>query len=146
MVAPMTSYPASTSNAAATDESTPPDIATRTRSLTAPLPPIADWGFRIVDWKHGPRIRNPQFAIRNYRVSPVQHRRQGSHLLDNPWERRHHRVHVLSRAVLPERKAQRRHAELARDAHRAEDVRRLHGSGAAGRARRAGDEIGRAHV
>src|SRR5436190_7205101 len=31
MVAPTTSYPCSTSSAAATDESTPPDIATSTR-------------------------------------------------------------------------------------------------------------------
>src|SRR5207247_1861326 len=37
----MTSYPASTSNAAATELSTPPDIATRTRSLTAPHPPTS---------------------------------------------------------------------------------------------------------
>src|SRR5687768_16706087 len=33
MVAPTTSYPRSTNMAAATEESTPPDIATRTRSF-----------------------------------------------------------------------------------------------------------------
>src|SRR3989442_1459161 len=109
----MTSCPASTSNAAATDESTPPDIATRTRSLTAP--------------------------IRNYRASSMQYRGQLPNLVNDLRQCTDDRIHVLRRAVLPERKAQRRHAELARHAHRGEHVRRLHRPGAAGRARRAGD-------
>src|SRR6266566_695640 len=113
MVAPMTSYPASTSNAAATDESTPPDIATRTRSLTAPLP--------------------------NYRASSMQYRGQLPNLVNDLRQCTDDRIHVLRHAVLPERKAQRRHAELARHAHRAEHVRRLHRPGAAGRPRRAGN-------
>src|SRR2546427_1937629 len=41
MVAPTTSYPASTKSAAATDESTPPDIATSTRSATGSPHPVA---------------------------------------------------------------------------------------------------------
>src|SRR5438552_11283149 len=113
IVAPMTSYPASTSNAAATDESTPPDIATRTRSLTAPL--------------------------RNYRASSMQYRGQLPNLVNDLRQCTDDRIHVLRHAVLPERKAQRRHAELARHAHRAEHVRRLHRPGAAGRPRRAGN-------
>src|SRR5438445_188311 len=80
----MTSYPASTSNAAATDESTPPDIATRTRSLTAPLP--------------------------NYRASSMQYRGQLPNLVNDLRQCTDDRVHVLRHAVLPERKAQRRHA------------------------------------
>src|SRR6266513_4882096 len=117
MVAPMTSYPASTRSAAATDESTPPDIATRTRSLTAPPRPIADWRLRIADLTSHPPIRNPQSAIRNSYGSPVQHGRQRSHLLDNPGEHRHRRLHVLRRIVLAEREAQRRDTQLPRHAH-----------------------------
>src|SRR3989449_8691707 len=41
MVAPTTSYPASTKSAAATDESTPPDIATSTRPATGAPHPVA---------------------------------------------------------------------------------------------------------
>src|SRR5207249_3542899 len=89
----MTSYPASTSNAAATELSTPPDIATRTRSLTAPHPP--------------PSSR-----------SSMQHGGQGPTLFDDLRERSNHRVHVLRGVVLAEGEPQRRDAELAGHAHR----------------------------
>src|SRR5437762_2938946 len=135
MVAPMTSYPASTSNPAATELSTPPDMATSTRSLTAPLPPIADWGFRIADWKHGLRIRNPQSPIRNCSPSPVQHRGQLPNLLNDLRQGADERLHVLRRAVPPQREPQRRHAELARDAHRREHMGGLDRPRAARRAR-----------
>src|SRR2546430_16429805 len=109
----MTSYPASTSNAAATDESTPPDIATRTRSLTAPL--------------------------RNYRASSMQYRAQLPNLVNDLRQCTDDRIHVLPRAVLPERKAQRRHSDLADHAHRAWHVPWLHCPGDAGRPRQAGN-------
>src|SRR5207302_9222849 len=97
MVAPTTSYPASTSKAAATDESTPPDIATRTRSLTAPPRPIADWRLRIADLTSHPPIRNPQSAIRNRFGSPVQHRGQLPDPLDNLRQGSDERAHGLRR-------------------------------------------------
>src|SRR3990170_1897121 len=46
MVTPTTSYPCSRSRAAATEESTPPDIATTTRELGIRLPslkPVLHW-------------------------------------------------------------------------------------------------------
>src|SRR2546422_10057095 len=80
--------PASTSNAAATELSPPPDIATRTRSLTAPHPPTSS-------------------------RSSMQHRRQRPHLLHDLRQRTDYRVHVLRGVVLAEREPQRRDAELA---------------------------------
>src|SRR5205085_10012406 len=100
MVAATTSYPASTSSAAATDESTPPDIATRTRSLTAPPRPNAERGTRKAEQYKNARcprqatllddrslcsaFRVPRSALR----SSMQDRGERSHLLDNPGERR----------------------------------------------------------
>src|SRR5204863_7741677 len=139
MVAPTTSYPASTSKAAATDESTPPDIATRTRSLTAPPRPIADWRLRIADLNSHPPIRNPQSAIRNRFGSPVQHRRQRAHLLDDLRQGSDERLHVLRRILLAEREPQRRDAQLSWHAHGRKYVRRLDRAGRAGRARGASD-------
>src|SRR6266550_8418795 len=107
MVAATTSYPRSTSSAAATELSTPPDMATRTRSLTAPPRPNAERGTRNA--KHGARssscvagsyerttsgrsaFRVPRSALH----SPVQHRRERPHLLDNPGEHRDQRLHVF---------------------------------------------------
>src|SRR2546429_2630037 len=144
MVAPMTSYPASTSNAAATDESTPPDIATRTRSLTAPLHSNAErgtWNAEQTSPALGlvASVRDRTFPFcsafrlpRSALTSSVQHRGQLPDLVHDLRQCTDDGIHVLSRAVLPERKPQRRHAELARHAHRAEHVRRLHGPGAAG--------------
>src|SRR2546425_12349563 len=103
MVAPTTSYPSSTRIAAATELSTPPDIATRTRSLPAPPRPIADWRLRIADLNSHPPIRNPQSAIHNRFGSPVQHRRQRAHLLDDLRQGSDERVHVLRRILLAER-------------------------------------------
>src|SRR5256886_6086970 len=139
MVAATTSSPASTSKAAATDESTPPDMATRTRSFTAPPRPIADWRLRIADLTSHPPIRNPQSAIRNRFGSPVQHGGQRSHLLDNLGERCDRRLHVLRRVLLAEREPQRRDAQLSGHAHGREYVRRLDRAGRAGGARGAGD-------
>src|SRR5437870_9456127 len=117
----MTSYPASTSNAAATELSTPPDIATRTRSLTAPHPPTSS-------------------------RSSMQHRRQRPHLLHDLRQRTDYRVHVLRGVVLAEGEPQRRDAELAGHAHRRQHMRGLDRPGAAGRPGGTGDtgEIGRA--
>src|SRR2546427_6226145 len=110
----MTSYPASTSNAAATELSTPPDIATRTRSLTAPHPPTSS-------------------------RSSMQHGGQGPNLFDDLRERSNHRVHVLRGVVLAEREPQRRDAELAGHAHRRQHMRGLDRPGAAGRPGGTGD-------
>src|SRR5437773_4535736 len=142
IVAPTTSYPASTSSAAATDESTPPDIATSTRSLIAPLPPNAErgtrnagqtalaLGFFFASLPDGTfpfcsAFRLPRSAL----TSPVQYSREGAYLLDDPREHRDHRVHVFHGAVPPEREPQRCHAELARHAHRCEHVRGLDRAG-----------------
>src|SRR5207249_6628571 len=139
MVAPTTSYPASTSKAAATELSTPPDMATRTRSFTAPPRPIADWRLRIADLTSHPPIRNPQSAIRNRFGSPVQHRGERPHLLDDLRKGSDERVHVLRRVLLAEREPQRRDAQLSRHPHRREYVRRLDRAGRAGGARGASD-------
>src|SRR6266540_6022950 len=139
MVAPTTSYPSSTRIAAATELSTPPDMATRTRSATTPPRPIADCGFRIADWKRDRRIRNPQSAIRNCSISSVQDRGQRPDLFDNLRERTHHRLHVLRRVLLAEREPQRRDAQLAGHPHGGEHVRGLDRPGAARGARGARD-------
>src|SRR6266568_8485818 len=151
MVAPTTSYPASTSKAAATDESTPPDMATRTRSLTRPPHPGAECGVRNAELTG--RVRSPQSVSALYArafdsalrtphsalESPVQHRGQLSDLLHDLRQRPDHRLHVLRRVLLAEREAQRRDAQLGRHAHSREHVRRLDRPRAAGGARGAGD-------
>src|SRR6266542_5118387 len=104
MVAPTTSYPSSTRIAAATELSTPPDMATRTRPFTA----------------------TPD---RLTAASSVQHRRERPHLLDDLRERRHDCVHVLGSVVAAEREPQRGNAELPRHAHRRQHVRGLDRSG-----------------
>src|SRR5574338_1302882 len=121
----MTSYPSSTSSAAATELSTPPDMATRTRGLTVRPQPIADCGLRIADsqWEVERRLDtstdNPQSAIRNPQSwSPVQHCRQRPHLLDDLREARDQRLHVLRRAGPAEREPQRCDAQVPRDSHR----------------------------
>src|SRR6266545_7188101 len=99
MVAPTTSYPCSTSNAAATDESTPPDMATRTRSFTEPHPPSAECGMRNAELQGDARsrmsaarldaraihsaFRTPHSAL----VSSMQDGGESPHLLDDPRER-----------------------------------------------------------
>src|SRR5437762_11068156 len=102
MVAPTTSYPSSTRIAAATELSTPPDMATRTRSFTAPPRPIADWRLRIADLNSHPPIRNPQSATRNRIGSPVQHRPQPAHLLDDLRQGSDEHHHVFRRILLSE--------------------------------------------
>src|SRR5438093_9887950 len=158
MVAPTTSYPASTRIAAATDESTPPDIATRTRSATTSPSPNAEFGIRNAEYKGRVESRNetrtaiPHSAFRTPHLvhsafrtshsaleSPVQHGGQRSHLLDNPGEHRDHRLHVLRRILSAEREPQRRHAELPRHAHGREHVRRLDRAGRTRGTRGAGD-------
>src|SRR6266496_117445 len=102
MVAPTTSYSASTSNAAATDESTPPDIAMRTRSLTPRLP-SAECGVRSAEFqgKVARRttltliLRIPNSALRTCRRSSVQKRAQCPHLLDNLRQGSNERIDVL---------------------------------------------------
>src|SRR5213076_3007977 len=137
MVAPTTSYPASTSKAAATDESTPPDIATRTRSLTAPPRPNAERGTRNAEQSARSSrcvpgccertssccsaFRVPRSAFR----SSVQHRGQLPDLVDNLRQGSDERVHVLRRVLPAEREAQRRDAQLARHAHGRQHGRRL---------------------
>src|SRR5438874_824836 len=118
MVAPTTSYPASTSKAAATDESTPPDIATRTRSLTAPPPPKAKRGTRNAEQSarssrceagscEGTRPCCSAFRIpRSTFRSSVQDRSQCPDLFDNLGERADNRLHVLRRVLLAEREPQ----------------------------------------
>src|SRR6266550_5678518 len=125
MVAPTTSYPASTSRAAATDESTPPDMATSTRSLTTPLPARRTGGrirrrSRTLSDRPPPHRPPPHLTA----ASPVEHRAQGSHLLHNLGEHRDRRVHVLGTSVVAERESQGGDAQLPRHAHRREHVRR----------------------
>src|SRR5437867_2788839 len=107
MVAPTTSYPASTSKAAATDESTPPDIATRTRSLTKPLHPGGECGMRNAESTRQVRhsrpttrldaralhsaFRTPHSAFE----SPVQDGGQLPDLLHDLREGTDERLHVL---------------------------------------------------
>src|SRR5256884_9661998 len=119
MVAPTTSCPASTSKAAATDESTPPDMATRTGSFNLPPHPSAECGMRSAESIGKVRSRKPatehdaralHSALRiphSALESPVQHRGQLPHLVDTLRQGRVERVHVL-RPVLPaEREPQR---------------------------------------
>src|SRR5207237_6134112 len=136
MVAPTTSYPASTSDAAATDESTPPDMATRTRSLTAPPRWNAERGARNAEQSARSSrgvagscertrsscsaYRLPRSALR----SPVQHRGEGPHLLHDLRQGDDQRLHVLRRVLLAQREPQRRDAQLVRHAHGGEHVRR----------------------
>src|SRR5438874_6474602 len=129
MVAPTTSYPASTSKAAATDESTPPDMATRTRSFNVPPQPSAECGMRNAESMGKVRSRKPatehdarafDSALRTPHSaldSPVQHRGQLPDLLHDLRQRPDHRLHVLRRVLPAEREAQRRDAQLARHAH-----------------------------
>src|SRR2546421_4247624 len=151
MVAPTTSYPASTSKAEATDESTPPDMATRTRSLNVPSHPSAECGMRSAEsmgkvrsrkpaTEHDARAFDSAFPTPHSALeSPVQHRRQVSDLLHDLRQGSDERLHVFRRIVLAEREAQRRDPQLARHAHGREHMRRLDGPRAAGGARRAGD-------
>src|SRR5437016_11999247 len=137
MVAPTTSYPAATSKAAATDESTPPDMATRTRSLTAPPRPNAERGTRSAERQERVRLPVPAtqpddrpvcsaFRVpRSALQSPVQHRGQLPDLVDDLRQGSDERVHVLRRVLPAEREAQRRNAQLARHAHGRQHVRRL---------------------
>src|SRR5438094_721777 len=134
MVAPTTSYPASTSKAAATDESTPPDIATRTRSATTSPSPNAEFGMRNAEYKGRVESRNetrtaiPHSALRTPHsalASPVQDGGQLPDLLDNLWQGPDDRLHVLRRVLLAEREPQGGDAQLPRHAHGREYVRRL---------------------
>src|SRR5919108_3822305 len=151
MVAPTTSYPASTRSAAATDESTPPDMATSTRAFTVPPTPNAERGSRNAEQSETVRSRklatrrDPRAVCSAFRVprsdlaSPVQHRAQLPDLFDDLRQRPDHRLHVLQRVLLAEGEAQRRDAQLARHAHRREHVGRLDRPGAAGGPRGARD-------
>src|SRR5216117_2110103 len=115
MVGPTTSYPASTSKAAATDESTPPDIATRTRSFTVPPHPSAECGMRNAELMGKVRSRKPATehdarALRSaFRTphsaleSPMQDGGQLPDLLDNLWQGPDDRVDVLRCVLLAER-------------------------------------------
>src|SRR5216683_1409990 len=100
----MTSYPASTSRAAATELSTPPDIATSTRPFTAPHS-NAECGTRNAEQDSPPLFRVPTSEFHVRRRSSVQHRAQGPHLFDDLRQRRDRGVHVLRAIVLPEREA-----------------------------------------
>src|SRR6266513_5941146 len=148
MVAATTSYPRSTSSAAATELSTPPDMATRTRSFTVPPHPSAEWGMRNAEYKGRVEARNetraaiPHSALRTPHSgfgSSVQDRGQCPDLVDNLGERADDRLYVFQRVVLAEREPQRRHAQLPRHAHRREHVRRLDRAGRARGSRGAGD-------
>src|SRR5687767_145428 len=109
MVAPTTSYPRSTRIAAATDESTPPDIATRTRS---------------------PVTRSPVTSA---------HPGQAARLLDQRRKERRHALDAVVGGERPEAHPHRRRSEVGADAERAEHVRRRHTSALAGRPGRRGD-------
>src|SRR6266513_2207759 len=120
MVAATTSYPRSTSSAAATELSTPPDMATRTRSFTVPPHPSAEWGMRNAEYKGRVESRNetraaiPHSALRTPHSgfgSSVQDRGQCPDLVDNLGERADDRLYVFQRVVLAEREPQRRHAQ-----------------------------------
>src|SRR2546430_8471436 len=151
MVAATTSYPPSTSSAAATELSTPPDMATRTRSLTRPPHPGAECGVRNAELTG--RVRSPQSVSALYArafdsalrtphsalESPMQDGGQVPDLLHDLRQGSDERLHVFRRILLAEREAQRRDPQLARHAHGREHVRRLDRSRAASGARRAGD-------
>src|SRR6266704_4953258 len=148
MVAPTTSYPASTSNAAATELSTPPDMATRTRCATTSPSPNAEFGMRNAEYKGRVESRNetrtaiPHSAFRTPHsafVSPVQDGGQSPDLVDDLRQRTDDGIHVLRRVLPAEREPQRRDAQLARHPHGSEHVRRLDRPRAACRARGAGD-------
>src|SRR2546430_8273107 len=151
MVAATTSYPPSTSSAAATELSTPPDMATRTRSLTRPPHPGAECGVRNAELTG--RVRSPppvsalyarafDSALRTPRSaleSPMQDGGQVPDLLHDLRQGSDERLHVFRRVVLAEGEPQRRHAQLPRHAHRREHVRRLDRAGRARGTRGAGD-------
>src|SRR6185503_5377281 len=99
IVAPTTSYPCSTSIAAATDESTPPDIATSTRSFVPLISPCSVRGVRV-GVRHAARLLH---------------------------ERGKYLCHALDAAVgrqTADAHANRRRRELWGDADRAQHVRR----------------------
>src|SRR5213082_2243543 len=107
MVAPTTSYPACTSKAAATDESTPPDMATSTRSLTTPPRRNAEHGARSSRCVPGSRERTSSccsaFRVpRSALQSSVQHRRQVPDLLHDFRQGSDERLHVFRRILLAE--------------------------------------------
>src|SRR6266403_528465 len=151
MVAPTTSYPSSTRIAAATELSTPPDMATRTRSFTVPPPPSAECGMRNAESRGQVRYSRPttrrdaRAAYSAFRTphsalaSSVQDGGQSPDLLHNLRQGGDERVHVFQRVLLAEREPQRRDAQLPCDAHGREHVRRFHRAGGAGRPRGAGD-------
>src|ERR1051326_6003294 len=144
MVAPTTSYPASTSKAAATDESTPPDMATRTRSLTKPPHPSAECGMRNAE--SSGRVRVPRLATghdaralysafrtpHSALTSPMQHGGQLSDLLDNLRQGSNDRLHVLRRVLPAERNARPGPTGPAGPPHRRARVRRPAPARAAG--------------
>src|SRR2546426_984714 len=141
MVAPTTSYPCSTRSAAATEESTPPDIATRTRCATTSPSPNAEFGMRNAEYKGRVESRNetrtaiPHSAFRTPHsafVSPVQDGGQSPDLLDDLRQGTDDRLDVVQRVLLAEREPQRRDAQVPRHAHRRQDVRRLDRAGRAG--------------
>src|SRR3989442_4168257 len=110
MVAPTTSYPSSTRIAAATELSTPPDMATRTRCATTSPSPNAEFGMRNAEYKGRVESRNetrtaiPHSAF----VSPMQDGGQSPDLLDNLRQGTDERLHVLQPVLLAEREPHRR--------------------------------------
>src|SRR5215218_9608779 len=99
MVTPITRWPCSTSSAAATDESTPPDMATSTVRFSIATTPS-------VRFDEGER----------------------AHPLDERRQRAEHAVDLLRRRLTPQREADGRTRDLVRDPHLGEHVRRGDGT------------------
>src|SRR3990172_7529666 len=117
MVTPTTSYPCSRSRAAATEESTPPDMATSTRVMAASgAQPLAE------------------------RIDRERPQRSAD-ALDDPGDDRARLIDPIVGGRPSDAQAERPAGLLLRVAHGREDVADLARSGRAGRAGRAGDAL-----
>src|SRR5262249_22698679 len=114
----MTSWPSSARRAAATEESTPPDIATTTRTVTLPTVPH--------------RLGVGRLLARE---------RQVTKLLNQTRQDVKHAVDLGVRREEPQAEPKRVLRTVGGKAHGPQHVRRLEGARRAGRARRDGDAL-----
>src|SRR6266540_661497 len=102
----MTSWPCSASSAAATDESTPPDIATTIRIRQTQRQPVFVSSWRVVSCRDGLLRKAPEFV-------------------DQPRQDLDHSIDLFHRREEPEAEPERILRPMRRKPHRAEHVRRF---------------------
>src|SRR6476646_841680 len=123
----MTSWPCSASRAAATDESTPPDIATTMRMFWMPVYPMNHLCGSLFSARLWCSRRDSRFS------------RQPSQFLDEPRQHLDHPLDFLAGREHAEAEAKRVLRAVRREPHRAQHVGRLERSGRACRSGRHGD-------